>query len=577
MTDINRWGLTNAPPDNSLAPPDGFPEGMPYRAVNDAARELMAALARWYADHNGSVVTSTSSGVITVALNRTAASGSATDEEIGSFVARVPSATGAATSIRVNNGITRPLHTPNDSRIGARNQLSPGLYSFVYNRTGNRWQTLSGLGLDIRLSTIVGGIGANPGPLLFQGRPVIIGEKLHIDSEEGGDGIPRPDDPAAVLQITNSLLESSPNISAAQSVQMMFGNTRSGVLARLGFGEPGLSEDYGALGRDFVIRNFVTDGGIRLQTAFGTVLATNTIEPQGTGAGRPILALGVSDLQSVIVQERGPDARFLLSRLRLGESPQASPQTILEAETSRITFGNLQQPAVLRGSAVDLTSPGLLRAETNSALVQTTLGATVTAGGALSLGGATALVTGAGTAQVVAGTEATVRGASRSRLRSSAAPNVNPQTEFSAEPNLARVLVNNTNRVEVTPSDTIIRNASGGERLRVTSNQVIIGRNFVEVAPSGTYTPAGALQGSFIVATTTTQFSLSLTNLVDPSAPAGTETVICGNLTVASTSPRVVNGLNVYTFGGTVVGSISLAQHAVLTRTLTGYVLRLSQ
>ena len=46
MSDIENW--SDAAPGNDENSPDGFPEGMPPSGVNDSAREVMAAIKRWY-------------------------------------------------------------------------------------------------------------------------------------------------------------------------------------------------------------------------------------------------------------------------------------------------------------------------------------------------------------------------------------------------------------------------------------------------------------------------------------------------------------------------------------------------
>lgn len=46
MSDIDDWGSTAGA--NNAASPDGFPELMPRSGVNDSAREVMAAVRRWY-------------------------------------------------------------------------------------------------------------------------------------------------------------------------------------------------------------------------------------------------------------------------------------------------------------------------------------------------------------------------------------------------------------------------------------------------------------------------------------------------------------------------------------------------
>lgn len=48
MAEISAWSTTAS--NNNSTPPDGFPEGMTPSSVNDSARELMAAIRRWYED-----------------------------------------------------------------------------------------------------------------------------------------------------------------------------------------------------------------------------------------------------------------------------------------------------------------------------------------------------------------------------------------------------------------------------------------------------------------------------------------------------------------------------------------------
>lgn len=53
MAEINDWEPQEQ--NNQDAPPNGFPEGMEYSDVNNSAREVMAVLARFYRDENGSL------------------------------------------------------------------------------------------------------------------------------------------------------------------------------------------------------------------------------------------------------------------------------------------------------------------------------------------------------------------------------------------------------------------------------------------------------------------------------------------------------------------------------------------
>ena len=68
MSDIKSWSATAA--GNNTASPNGFPEGMAPSGVNDAAREVMAAIRRWYEDAQwinfGDAPTQTSATTFTV-------------------------------------------------------------------------------------------------------------------------------------------------------------------------------------------------------------------------------------------------------------------------------------------------------------------------------------------------------------------------------------------------------------------------------------------------------------------------------------------------------------------------------
>ena len=55
MSDVVKWKID--PDINSDSPPDGFPEGMTYSNVNNSAREVMAAIARWNRDISGQLTT----------------------------------------------------------------------------------------------------------------------------------------------------------------------------------------------------------------------------------------------------------------------------------------------------------------------------------------------------------------------------------------------------------------------------------------------------------------------------------------------------------------------------------------
>jgi hypothetical protein len=67
MSNVSSWSTTAG--SNNSSPPNGWPEGMARSAVNDAAREMMAALAKWYKDGNASLVTAGTGNAYTLATN----------------------------------------------------------------------------------------------------------------------------------------------------------------------------------------------------------------------------------------------------------------------------------------------------------------------------------------------------------------------------------------------------------------------------------------------------------------------------------------------------------------------------
>lgn len=69
MSEVKSWSVTAA--NNNSAAPDGWPENMAYSAVNNAARELMAAVVRWHDDMDGELVSTGSSNAYVLTPNVT--------------------------------------------------------------------------------------------------------------------------------------------------------------------------------------------------------------------------------------------------------------------------------------------------------------------------------------------------------------------------------------------------------------------------------------------------------------------------------------------------------------------------
>lgn len=69
MSDVLEWDAAAA--NNNDVPPDGFPEGQAPSTVNDAAREVMAAIKRYVEDTAGANTAGGSSNAFTLAASQT--------------------------------------------------------------------------------------------------------------------------------------------------------------------------------------------------------------------------------------------------------------------------------------------------------------------------------------------------------------------------------------------------------------------------------------------------------------------------------------------------------------------------
>jgi len=69
VSDVQTWSTTAA--SNNSASPNGFPENMPPSGVNDSAREVMAAVAKYRADTDGVNTSTGSANAYVLAASRT--------------------------------------------------------------------------------------------------------------------------------------------------------------------------------------------------------------------------------------------------------------------------------------------------------------------------------------------------------------------------------------------------------------------------------------------------------------------------------------------------------------------------
>lgn len=131
--EIFDWSATAA--GNGFAAPDGFPEGMNYSDVNNAAREIMAVMRRWYGDTNGSLTTSGSGNAYTLTSNQTISS--YTNGLVFSFTADRAN-TGSAT-LDVSGVGASTIYRNGGSTLLANDIVTNGRYTVTYNTTLSGW------------------------------------------------------------------------------------------------------------------------------------------------------------------------------------------------------------------------------------------------------------------------------------------------------------------------------------------------------------------------------------------------------------------------------------------------------
>lgn len=138
MSDVHSWSTTAA--NNNSASPNGFPEAMAASGLNNSAREVMAAIAKWRSDNNGSLVSGGSADAYTLTPNATWAAYAA----------------GMTFTFEANHTSTTTTPTLNVSGLGAKtitNQegtaltigdiVSGGIYTVTYDSGEGKFKLIS--------------------------------------------------------------------------------------------------------------------------------------------------------------------------------------------------------------------------------------------------------------------------------------------------------------------------------------------------------------------------------------------------------------------------------------------------
>lgn len=133
---VSQWSTTAA--NNNDTPPDGWPENMSRSAVNNAAREMMAAIAAWYQDMDGSLVTAGSASSYTLTTNNShSALG---DQSI--LVARIDRDNTGAATLNVDSLGAKDIHVLGGALVGGELEEN-SIAAFAYNATDDAYDLLT--------------------------------------------------------------------------------------------------------------------------------------------------------------------------------------------------------------------------------------------------------------------------------------------------------------------------------------------------------------------------------------------------------------------------------------------------
>lgn len=137
MSDVRTWSTTAS--ENNATPPDGWPEGMPPSAVNDSARENMAAVKRLYNDITGVGTATGSSNAYALAASQEITSYAAGNL----FVFRANHTNTGAATLNVNGIGAKAIRKDVSAVLNANDILNGNIVIVVYDANNDRFQLIS--------------------------------------------------------------------------------------------------------------------------------------------------------------------------------------------------------------------------------------------------------------------------------------------------------------------------------------------------------------------------------------------------------------------------------------------------
>lgn len=126
--------------NNNAAPPDGFPEDQAPSTVNDSARELMAAIARWYGDTNGSLVLGGTGAAYTLTTN----SSYAALTELPPLIVEINADNTGAATLAVDGLAAKDIKLPDGSDPAAGALQDGAVVILIYENSADDFFLVAG-------------------------------------------------------------------------------------------------------------------------------------------------------------------------------------------------------------------------------------------------------------------------------------------------------------------------------------------------------------------------------------------------------------------------------------------------
>ena len=307
MSEVKSWDTSAA--NNNSASPNGWPENMAPSGVNDSARENMAAIARLYADINGTLDTTGSANTYLLAPNVTYAAYARGDM----FRIEINVTNTGASTLNVSSLGAKNILKANGDALLAGDLVAGGVYDVVYD--GTQFRLLGGTYQSTFENTLIDLDNSGAG----------TETSIQARNSEGGISI-RTDGGNAQISQTDS---------AGADQDVWLGMTQNGAVSMYYNGTPGVT----TTSTGATVRTTGSTTALNLQDSGGA--SQGGVIWAGTGTGMRLR--GTIDSEDVKLQ--ATDAGSTLRDLFLGDPDGAVELYHAGTKTAETTSNGMEVTA----------------------------------------------------------------------------------------------------------------------------------------------------------------------------------------------------------------------------------------